>query len=154
MGLDMYLNKKTYVKNWNHMSEDEKHNVTIEGKSAKEIKPERVTYIEEEVAYWRKANQIHNWFVQNVQNGEDDCRSYYVEASQLEDLVNCCKEVIEDNSKAEELLPSQGGFFFGSTDYDEWYFKDLENTIELVGGILEEMKENDAYYEFYYESSW
>ena len=154
MGLDMYLSKKTYVKNWNHMSEDEKHKVTIEGKSAKEIKPERVTYIEEEVAYWRKANQIHNWFVENVQNGEDDCRSYYVEASQLEDLVNRCKEVLEDNSKAEELLPSIGGFFFGGTEYDEWYFKDLENTVELVGGILEEMKENDAYYEFYYESSW
>lgn len=154
MGLDMSLNKKTYVKNWNHMSEDEKHKVTIEGKSAKEIKPERVTYIEEEVAYWRKANQIHNWFVQNVQNGNDDCRSYYVGSSQLEDLVNRCKEVLEDNSKAEELLPSQSGFFFGSTEYDEWYFKDLENTVELVGGILEEMKENDAYYDFYYESSW
>lgn len=154
MGLDMYLTKKTYVKNWNHMSDDEKHNVSVEGKSAKEIKPERVTYIEEEVAYWRKANQIHNWFVTNVQNGEDDCRSYYVEASQLEDLVNRCKEVLEDNSKAEELLPSIGGFFFGGTEYDEWYFKDLENTVELVGGILEEMKENDAYYEFYYESSW
>jgi hypothetical protein len=23
-------------------------------------------------AYWRKSNQIHNWFVKNVQNNEDD----------------------------------------------------------------------------------
>ena len=45
MGLDMYLTKKTYVKNWNHMSDDEKHNVSVEGKSAKEIKPERITHI-------------------------------------------------------------------------------------------------------------
>ena len=27
----------------------------------------------EQVGYWRKANQIHNWFVENVQDGEDDC---------------------------------------------------------------------------------
>ena len=26
-----------------------------------------------EAAYWRKANQIHNWFVENIQDGEDDC---------------------------------------------------------------------------------
>lgn len=154
MGLDMYLNKKTYVKNWNHMSENEKHKVTIEGKSAKEIKPERVTYIEEEVAYWRKANQIHSWFVQNVQNGNDDCRSYYVESSQLEELLESCKAVLEDNSKADTLLPTQPGFFFGDTGYDEWYFNQLEDTVEMIGNILEEMKENDTYYDFYYESSW
>lgn len=154
MGLDMYLSKKTYVKNWNHMSEEQKHKVTIEGKKLKEIKPERISYIQEEVAYWRKANQIHNWFVQNVQDGNDDCRSYYVDPSKLEELVNLCKQVIEDNSKAEELLPTQSGFFFGGTDYDEWYFKDLEDTIAMVGGILREMQENDTYYDFYYESSW
>ena len=154
MGLDMYLTKKTYVKNWNHMSDDEKHNVNVEGKSAKEIKPERITHIEEEIGYWRKANQIHNWFVQNVQNGQDNCSSYYVDPSKLEDLVNLCKQVIEDNSKAEELLPSQGGFFFGGTEYDEWYFDQLKETVEIIDGILTEMKENDAHYEFYYESSW
>lgn len=26
-----------------------------------------------EIAYWRKANAIHRWFVDNVQNGTDDC---------------------------------------------------------------------------------
>jgi hypothetical protein len=154
MGLDMYLNKKTYVKNWDYMSEDEKHKVIVDGKRSKEIKAERITYIEEEVAYWRKANQIHNWFVQNVQNGNDNCGSYYVSVEELEKLLESCKAVLEDNSKAKELLPSQAGFFFGPTEYDEWYFKDLENTIEMVGGILAEMKENNTFYDFYYESSW
>ena len=154
MGLDMYLSKKTYVKNWSHMSEDEKHNVTIEGKYAKEIKPERITYIEEEIGYWRKANQIHKWFVDNVQRGNDDCGSHYVEASDLEELLESCKAVLEDNSKADRLLPNQSGFFFGSTEYDEWYFDQLEATVEMIEGILSEMKENDAHYEFYYQSSW
>ena len=154
MGLDQYLTKKTYVKNWNHMSDDEKHDVSVEGKSAKEIKPERITHIEEEIGYWRKANQIHNWFVQNVQNGNDDCGSYYVEVDKLEELSSNCKAVLTDNSKANTLLPTQQGFFFGGYEYDEWYFEQLEETVEIIDGILTEMKENDAYYEFYYDSSW
>ena len=144
MGLDQYLTKKTYVKNWNHMSDDEKHDVSVEGKSAKEIKPERITHIEEEIGYWRKANQIHNWFVNNVQNGNDNCGTYYVGVEQLE----------EDHSKADILLPTQQGFFFGGYEYDEWYFDQLEETVEIIDGILTEMKENDTYYEFYYQSSW
>lgn len=154
MGLDQYLTKKTYVKNWNHMSDDEKHNVTIEGKKSKQIKPERVTYIEEEIGYWRKANQIHNWFVENVQNGNDNCGTYYVEVGQLEELSENCKAVLTDHSKADRLLPTQPGFFFGGTEYDEWYFDQLEQTVEIIDGILAEMKENDTYYEFYYQSSW
>jgi hypothetical protein len=154
MGLDMYLTKKTYVKNWNHMSDDEKHNVSVEGKSAKQIKPERITYIEEELGYWRKANQIHSWFVQNVQNGNDDCKQYYVDDNKLQELSDNCKAVLADHSKADTLLPAQGGFFFGGIDYDEWYFKQLEQTVEIIDSILAEMKENDTYYEFYYQSSW
>jgi hypothetical protein len=151
----MYLTKKTYVKNWKHMSDDEKHNVSVEGKSAKEIKPERITHIEEEIGYWRKANQIHNWFVQNVQNGNDDCGSHYVDVEQLEELSTNCKEVLADHSKAEELLPTQQWFLFWSElSYDEWYFNQLEQTVEIIDGILTEMKENEAHYEFYYESSW
>ena len=154
MGLDMYLTKKTYVKNWKHMSDDETHKVSVEGKSAKEIKPERITHIEEEIGYWRKANQIHNWFVNNVQNGNDNCGTYYVGVEQLEELSENCKAVLADHSKADKLLPTQQGFFFGGYEYDEWYFEQLEETVEIIDGILTEMKENDAYYEFYYESSW
>ena len=70
MGLDMYLNKRQYVKNWEHMTPDEKHTITIKraGKKLNSKLPIRdVVY---EAAYWRKANAIHNWFVQNVQNGK------------------------------------------------------------------------------------
>lgn len=154
MGLDMYLSKKTYVKNWRHTAEDKKHTVTIKGDRSKEIKSDRVTHIQEEVGYWRKANQIHKWFVENIQEGVDDCRSYYVQASKLEGLLENCKTVLEDDSKAERLLPNQSGFFFGSTGYDEWYFEQLEDTVKIIGGIISEMKENESEYEFYYQSSW
>ena len=52
----------------------------------------------DEVGYWRKANQIHNWFVKNVQDGIDDCGTYEVTEEQLVDLLDTCKEV-KANSK-------------------------------------------------------
>lgn len=47
------------------------------------------------VCYWRKANAIHGWFVQNVQGGEDDCGIYTVELGQLAELRDACKNVLE-----------------------------------------------------------
>ena len=51
--------------------------------------------IMEEIGYWRKANQIHNWFVEHVQNGEDDC-CYHNEVTKevLEELLDICEEVL------------------------------------------------------------
>jgi hypothetical protein len=150
MGLDMYLSKKTYVKQWDHQSPEEKYEVVVTkgGKPVDGIKAKRVKYIEEEVGYWRKANQIHKWFVDNVQDGVDDCRDAYVDSEQLHELLELCKKVQADHSLAEKLLPSTNGFFFGSTEYDDWYFNDIENTIKILEEALED---GDS---FYYSSSW
>jgi hypothetical protein len=156
MGLDMTLSKKTYVKQWEHKGEDNFNvEVTKKGEPVQHIKRERISYVVEEVGYWRKANQIHNWFVQNVQEGEDNCGEYHVYEEQLEELLELCKKVLANNELAKELLPSQSGFFFGGTEYDEWYFKDLENTIEIIETLLLERNE-DGYLDgnIYYQSSW
>ena len=41
----------------------------------------------EEVAYWLKANHIHNWFVQNLQDGVDECQYVFVEEDDLRCLL-------------------------------------------------------------------
>lgn len=51
--------------------------------------------IHESVGYWRKANQIHGWFVDNVQDGEDDCGMYEVTEDQLIELRDVCIDVLE-----------------------------------------------------------
>ena len=152
MGLDMYLNKKTYVKQWDHQSPEEKYEVVVTkgGKPVDAIKASRVKYIEEEVGYWRKANQIHRWFVENVQDGVDNCGDYYVDTDDLEKLLDACEKVKADHSLADSLLPSASGFFFGGTEYDEWYFKDIDNTIDILKEALAD--ESDSSY--YYSSSW
>ena len=101
----------------------------------------------EEVAYWRKSNQIHNWFVKNIQGGEDDCRTYAVTAEQLYKLKSICKKVLENKELAKDLLPTSQGFFFGGTEYDEDYFSDLEDTIRMLSRI-----DDDTEYE--YRASW
>jgi hypothetical protein len=157
MGLDMFLQKSTYVQNWDHNPPEEKFTVTVEqnGKLVEHIKPERVSYIIENVGYWRKANAIHKWFVDNVQDGSDDCKEYHVGKTQLEELLELCKQIKEDNTKAEELLPTQEGFFFGGTEYDEFYFEDIKNTIEMLESLLSEDTGNGFYESDYiYQSSW
>jgi hypothetical protein len=153
MGLDMYLLRKTYVKNWDHMSPKEITTISVmrNGEPLPGIDPSKIREVVEEVAYWRKANQIHNWFVEEVQNGVDDCGEYNVELEELQDLVDRCKKVLVDHALAPELLPTGRGFFFGGTEYDEWYYADLENTIEQLEPLLVEL---DAWTDLSYHSSW
>src|SRR5437764_1408196 len=96
MGLDMHLSKKHYVKNWDHMRPEQRFTVSVRrgGKRFTAIKAERVSDVVEEVAYWRKANQIHKWFVDNVQGGRDDCREYYVSPEQLKELLDTVNTVL------------------------------------------------------------
>lgn len=104
------------------------------------------------VGYWRKANAVHNWFVTNVQDDEDDCDYYPVEKNQLLELLGICKEVKENHKLAPELLPTCEGFFFGSTEYNEWYFQNIEETIEILNTILENTDFKNE--KIIYTSSW
>lgn len=154
MGLDMYLTKKTFIgSKYSHRNVVVKSlDIEISGKPVK-VNNSKLDYIGEEVAYWRKANQIHNWFVENVQNGQDDCGNYDVSIEQLKKLLDLCKQVQQDHSKAEELLPTSSGFFFGTTEYDDWYFEQINDTIEEIQNIIDEHDdESEIHYE--YQSSW
>lgn len=150
MGLDMYLDKRSYVRQWEHIDADKQYNVEVtRGGEPTTIDPKKVKYIIEEAGYWRKQNQIHRWFVENVQKGIDNCGDYYVDKSQLETLLGLCEKVKADNSLSDELLPGASGFFFGGTEYDEWYFNGIDTTIDILKEALE-----DESADYYYSSSW
>ena len=154
MGLDMYLNKKTYVgAKYEHRKVKGSISLEAEGKPIN-IQFNRVSEITEEVGYWRKANHIHKWFVDNCQDGEDDCREAEVSMVEAKLLLETCKKVKENNQLAEELLPREEGFFFGGNAYDESYFNDINYTIILMEQVLEE-NNNEKYLDgIYYSSSW
>jgi hypothetical protein len=161
MGLDMYLTKKTYVQRWDHQTPEETYNVEVTqgGEPVNHIQPNRVSYVEEQIGYWRKANAIHKWFVDNVQAGNDNCSTYFVDIPDLMNLLEVCKEVKNNPEKAEELLPPQSGFFFGDVSIDEYYFQDIDKTIEIIERALSEQvtgKNGKTFYpsSFYYRASW
>ena len=153
MGLDMFLYAKRYM-GWEFHA-DTKTKASEVQKIFPELEPfgkdgNPVSYVVANVGCWRKANAIHRWFVENVQNGNDDCQTYFVPREHLVTLRQICRDVLADNSKAEELLPTQSGFFFGGTAYGEDYLYTVENTADIIDICLELPNEWD----FEYQASW
>lgn len=142
MGLDMYLHKRTYI--WSEAREE----LRLWG-VPDTVEPAKVCYIVEEAGSWRKANAIHRWFVEHVQDGNDDCGLYQVTQQQLRELLRRVETVLAHPDVAADVLPTQAGFFFGSTDYGEGYLDDIRQTQRILKAALED---EDA--EFEYCSSW
>jgi hypothetical protein len=142
MGLDMYLNAKRYL--W-----DESDRQKAIGECFPEINV-KIKQVVAEAAYWRKANAIHGWFVDNVQNKNDDCGEYHVTRTQLKNLVDLCKEVLSNKNKALELLAPTQGFFFGAYEIDDWYMHNLQLTVDQ----LEECLTWPDDWDFTYLASW
>jgi hypothetical protein len=97
MGLDMYLNIHT---RWYDYGDGILVKKPHPGTDVNKV--ETVKVIHE--VYWRKANQIHNWFVENVQDGDDDCREYDVATSDIEKLLYTCNRVINEICKVDKYL--------------------------------------------------
>jgi hypothetical protein len=141
MGLDMYLHRKHYCGGGTIKGRYEPG----DGGASQEVCFSNVSAVEERVMYWRKANAIHNWFLQNVVE-EDASEPSYVSGHTLHQLKESCEKEIATKGKAGELTPMQG-FFFGSQEKDDDYFQDLEDTVKALGDL-------DPDGEYYYRASW
>ena len=170
MGLDMYLSAAKYIAGYDFLPQEERTQyfdlvgMFSMADAVDEHTPSATVSFT--VGYWRKANAIHKWFVDNAQGGVDDCRDAYVSREQLIELSDACKtvlaslhmksiggeeEVASNIEVAEALLPTASGFFFGGTGYDEWYKYELENTISIIDRALR-LVPTEWYFE--YHSSW
>lgn len=101
--------------------------------------------------YWRKANQIHGWFVKNVQNNNDDCGLYEVSIDQIKKLRDEVNFTMATKNTAG--LPPTEGFFFGSSAVDAWYWEDVADTQRYLKEMIEDYEANPQT-KFYYTSSW
>lgn len=155
MGLDMFLKGKRYISK--HFNEGD----AALAQKVQSLFPELAGMVDDfggspvnevivEVGYWRKANAIHEWFVNHVQDGEDKCGYYYVSREKLTELKELCERVLGFTHLATDLLPTQTGFFFGPTEYDDYYFSDLRATVQIIDRALSMPKSWD----FEYHSSW
>lgn len=128
MGLDMYVNirhKDTQSKldayeAWElKYSYEEYQHLTEEQKE--EYRNSEPEYDDDmygkELMYWRKANQIHNWFVQNCQGGVDDCGRYAITVNDLKTLKELCEKILTMTVVKQELRPTYLNGWFSEPEY-------------------------------------
>lgn len=90
-------------------------------------------------AYFRKVNFLFKYY-------EDRGKMYdqwyaFTDADDIDDIIDKCEQVLQDHSLADELLPTQSGFFFGGTDYDDWYFSDVKDCLRQMKNYRELLKD-------------
>ena len=118
MGLDMYM-------------------VRVDNKTCKPIKEDNCVVSfdskTDEVAYWRKQNMLHHFILE--QTGADpnmNCTYVEVPYEVLYEFIGRANDILKARGHnreflAKKLLPTHSGFFFGSTEYDKWYYESLKS---------------------------
>jgi len=108
------------------------------------------------IATFRKVNFLHHWAEQELNEGrETNCDHLPITGEQVRQLREECETVLADPAKAGDLLPTVGGFFFGSTEYGEYYLGDVravrdacEQAIQII------VQHGETPVELYYWSWW
>jgi len=103
-----------------------------------------------QVAYWRKFNALHQWFVTHVQLGIDNCGLYELD----QDVLRSCHDVLEEAfyKKNHYILPPTQGFFWGSTEIDDYYWNNVEESIQTISHLIDDT--DWATERLFYQSSW
>jgi hypothetical protein len=156
MGLDMYLYREQYVSGYTYNGQDiSAYNMILEATGLERCEDSPHATISVCVAYWRKANSIHNWFCE-LDGGKDECQRIPVSIDQLQELRSLALMSLNVPAARASALPTKAGFFFGSYDYDEWYEADMRNTVKMIDKILSDIPAdaNPWDYSFYYQASW
>ena len=159
MGLDMYIHK---VKKTDHSIkelEELDRNAQPDNPALVEFQPlaqpfpdlESPFYsIFHQVAYWRKFNALHQWFVTNVQLGIDNCGNYELTTDHLRELLEVLEEVF--NLKNATKLPPTQGFFWGSIEVDDHYWYNVSTAIKTISDLIFDTDWSKE--RLFYQSSW
>jgi hypothetical protein len=164
MGLDMYLEARKYFSKINFRTDSDEilaDYMAIEKlfpADADEFGENTGATIDLTIGYWRKANQIHAWFVRECGGGVDECQRIPVRDGKLRELKVVIEYLIDIadlpsvGEEIEKLLPTQAGFFFGSTEIDEYYWHDLRRTLDILNKAI--MLEEEHNCSIAYQASW
>lgn len=167
MGLDMYLEATKYVSRYEKTTDySVEPKVSAEYAEVTKFFPNGAdkfgdfagAELKITVGYWRKANAIHNWFVKECGKGIDECQPIYVGFEKLRELRTTCEFLIElkdapnAKDKVLELLPPTSGFFFGSTEIDEFFWADIDRTLEILNKAIPLVEDEDC--SIIYQASW
>lgn len=159
MGLDMYIFKTKRTAHTIKELSDLDRNPKPGDAAIAEFEPLNQPYAEtmpdhytifKQVAYWRKFNALHQWFVTNVQSGIDRCDLHELD----QDVLRKCHDTLEEAfyKKNAFVLPPTQGFFWGSTEVDDYYWSNVEEAIQTISNLIDDT--DWATERLFYQSSW
>ena len=164
MGLDMYFYaRKTTYKSFSKWGNPERAN---EVNYPEDLKPfsdynydrnfkSVQTETSYQIGYFRKFNALHSYIVKTFADGVDNCQEILLCKEDVEQIKKVLDDVLNAHQqveKAKEILPTQSGFFFGGTDYDEFYFEDVKDAADLMQSFLDNFDFEN--YQLVYQASW
>lgn len=169
MGLDMYLYRNLDPNgNVLNITPQDEFNTDAFTKLLKRATTSNSPYlrptISVNVASWRKANAIHQWFISHCADDVDNCQDIEVSLEDLHELKDTCERILNapnDINLMERLLPTQDGFFFGDTDLNNAdtlnaYLEDVKYTNDILSEefkIADEFKKYKTPYKYDPEKS-
>lgn len=116
MGLDSAFLKQTYIFAYDRNDVECSINVVVAGKKV-DIDPNRLASVRETIIEMRHCWMIHDWLEKklNIKIVGD----IYLHIDDLKNLKQDIRTVLNDHSKAAELIPDE--------DYEEYYFEWLQD---------------------------
>ena len=94
------------------------------------------------LAYFRKVNFLFEFFSGSL---NEDETTAVITRGEMEELIEKCEFVLNNRDKASEILPTCDGFFFGSLDYDDYYFESVAKVLLSFQVILENYSDDYLY---------
>lgn len=156
MGLDTYF-FKTKKADWARAQEEFAAYEALPEEKKNETKNPYEEWCPEEIGYFRKVNFLMAFFAYY-----GNCEYKEIGRDEFKELVEKCTEVYrigkanrdEDGWKGDlseeaiervsEILPTCSGFFFGSTDYDEWYFNEVGEVLSWAENVLDNYGDDEV----------
>ena len=110
-----------------------------------------------EIFYWRKFNALHGFIVDTFANGVDECQTIEIGKAGVAKIVSALRETARMLKAKHGLDPTKlpvkpvGGFFFGSTEIDDYYKRNIEEALEMFDNLLASLSDEET---VFYEASW
>lgn len=163
MGLDMYFyaRKTTYksFSKWDKPSRVDETDYPEDLKTFSDYIYDRnfksvQTETEYQIGYFRKFNALHSYIVKTFANGIDNCQDILLYKADIAKIKKVLDDILKvgTEEKAKETLPTQSGFFFGGTDYGEYYFEEVKVAADLMQSFLDNFDFEN--YQLVYRASW
>lgn len=143
MGLDMFMYRKLYVKNWEHTDKADRYEVIVKRNGEVLEDWSNPAYLEIEAGYWRKFYALHGYIIREFAGDMDNCEQIYLTKENLQQILDTLIEVYE--TKDSTKLPP-----FFSTDVDEYYWDNVKESIEMFKKYVEDAD----FVDYFYTSSW